>query len=108
MYYLMIMSFLIILLSFITPFISVPSSMQKAVDALVRNPQTATFLAQVQKEGPIRLQWEARGPGSNALWNGTDRIIVLNSSNEWTEGKKISSILFELHNASTDSHFLYL
>jgi hypothetical protein len=86
-----------------SPFIYVPSSMQQAVSALERFPETKIVLDSFKNERGISLNWSPYGQdASNAFWFGTKRAIVLNSSKEWDEGKKISSILLEMHNAKTN------
>lgn len=84
-------------------FTIVPPPLQKAVNALYSFPETKAFLTSLEKEGPITLHYESLGPNAfNALWYGKERVIVLNASKQLNEGKKISSLLFELHNAKAN------
>lgn len=103
-------NYLIILCSSLfLQFTSVPKILQKAAETINKFPQSRELLASIEEEGPITLEWAPCGKELfYACWIGEERIIVLNSSKQWTEGKKISSILFELHNAKRDAEFINL
>lgn len=92
-----------------TYFSNVPPILKKEVDMLTRFPDTKTLLSSLANEGPITLQWISMGDqGFNAFWASEERTIGLNASKQWSEGEKIYSILFELHNAVSTKQFDYL
>lgn len=77
-----------------------PRGMEYALSQLNRYPEANAFLKSVEREGPITFRWQAFGQNAaRALWYGGTREIYLNASYSWTEGAKISSLLFEMHNA---------
>lgn len=76
------------------------------VNTLLGMPEARKILTLVEQEGPIKIQWgRFHHSGSYAMWKGDERTIVLNAAKDWTEGKKIRSILFELHNALANREF---
>ncbi len=79
------------------------------VNKILLLPEMKKNMEYVLSEGPITIRCESKGTsGFNAMWNGTDREIIVNNSPHRTEGKMICSILFELHNAKTDRTFMSL
>ncbi len=90
-------------------FISTPPELKKAVDSIESFDEGKQFLDLCQKAGKIALKFKALGQNqSTACWIGHERVIILNASREFTEGKKISSILFELNNSLTHNEFVNL
>lgn len=86
-----------------------PPQLQKAVETLYRFPKTRAILASLDNGRRITLRWVSLGKeGHTALWHGGNREIWLNSSQSWEEGKKITYILMELHNALTNEEFAHL
>lgn len=84
-------------------FSSYTPSVQKAVVLLEQMPEVRALIAQVQREGPIRIEmWSMENLSFEALWNSEERKIIVNSKGGKSLGKVICSILFELHNATTD------
>jgi hypothetical protein len=80
--------------------------LNQTVNAISSLQEGNELLSYVQRQGAVRLQWSRLGQDfSNACWNGSDRIILLNASVQWSEGKKIRSVLFELLNAAIDSEY---
>ena len=90
-------------------FISAPSELKQAVDSIESLDEGRQFLDLCQKSGQIDLKFKALGQNqSTACWIGHERVIILNASREFTEGKKINSILFELNNSLTHNEFVNL
>ena len=90
-------------------FISTPSELKQAVDSIESLDEGRQFLDLCQKSGQIDLKFKALGQNqSTACWIGHERVIILNASREFTEGKKINSILFELNNSLTHNEFVNL
>lgn len=80
-----------------------------AVKSLLQVPDCLQLLQEVQKLGPVGLKWEHLGSNSSdAAWYGDQRVIAVNASKRHTEGQKICSILFEMHNAINNYKFLQL
>lgn len=87
-------------------FIQVPYPLKRAATKIENFSLSKQLLNEVEIEGPIKLEFQPLGKGPfHACWIGELRTILLNASNEWTEGQIISSILFELHNAKKDRKF---
>jgi hypothetical protein len=83
-----------------------PYPLQQAVTLIKACPESRRLLQKVEKDGPITFAFHPVGKGPfSACWIGEQRTLLLNASNEWTLGEKISSILFELHNALKDTDF---
>lgn len=105
MKYLVSILFLVVC-SIAYPFSSVAPQLTKAANTIQNFKDAKELVATAEKEGPIRVEWKPLGAdGFYACWVGDKRTIILNASKQWTEGKKISSILFELHNAKSDQVF---
>lgn len=86
-------------------FQNVPSQLQPIVNQLLKLPEARQLLAQVSQEGPVGIAIDNHASGEfDALWDGIQRVIRLNSNRHPTQGSWICSILFELHNASTNQH----
>lgn len=86
-------------------FTSYPSNLQDAVKRIEQIPEAMSLLEKVQKEGPIRIELISyETMDFEALWNSETRTIILNNKKQRSLGDTICSILFELHNASTDKY----
>jgi hypothetical protein len=87
-------------------FVNVPSNLKRAAQKIETFSESRHLLKEIEKEGLIKLEFRPLGKGPfHACWIGEIRTILLNSSNSWTEGQIISSILFELHNAKQDKAY---
>jgi hypothetical protein len=90
-------------------FVYTPDPLKKAVKSIESFDEGKAFLSLCQSKGTINLKWQPLGSDkSTACWIGHKREIILNSSREFNEGKKISSILFELNNSLTHEEFIKL
>lgn len=85
---------------------SVSKDLKPLVDTLWYFPESQEVLKKVEQKGGISIFSSSFNSFSSALWNGTDREIVLNSSSRRSRGEKMRSILFELHNALADEDFI--
>ncbi len=96
-------------LGFARPFVSIPEGMQKETTLLLQFPETNAILNKLQANGPLNLRWIPLGNrGFNAFWSQDQRLIGLNGSISWTTGKKLFSLLFEMHNAMADDQLAAL
>ncbi|MEM1283114.1 MAG: hypothetical protein AAGG81_06125, partial [Chlamydiota bacterium] len=88
-------------------FSSFSSSLYRAVAAIESLPEATKLIDEVQKEGAIAIEAQYFHDSEfEALWDSENRIIYVNISRNNTLGKKISSILFELHNAKTNKNLV--
>jgi hypothetical protein len=76
-------------------------------------PEARNLIENIKKEGPIRIAVKSSHLSQQfgAFYDTVNRIVYVNPSWHDNEGEMISSILFELHNASVNSkldHFDYL
>lgn len=95
--------------SLFASFKKVPHPLKIAACKIEQFPSSKYLLKEIEKEGPIRLDFKPLGKGPfSACWIGEARTILLNASNSWTLGEMISSILFEMHNAKRDKLFASL
>lgn len=83
----------------------VPQQLQPIVAKMLKLPEAQDLLNRVNQQGSVTIIIDNQSSGEfDALWDGGERIIRLNSYRHSTEGSWICSILFELHNASTNQH----
>lgn len=90
-------------------FVAYPPRVQHAIDAMQAMPEIRQLIADAQRSGPIGIEIDPN-PASEfeALWNGEKRVILVNPKKIRSEATLICTILFELHNASTNTHFMNL
>lgn len=80
-----------------------------AVKSLLQVPECKQLLKDIQANGSIGLRFEHLGShSSSAVWYGDQRVISVNASKQHSDGQKICSILFEMHNALNNYKFLQL
>ncbi|MFZ0565299.1 MAG: hypothetical protein WAM28_03855 [Chlamydiales bacterium] len=80
----------------------------RAVHLIYQFEESRKIITQVEKEGGVHIHVANLGKrGTNALWDPSNRTIVLNTSKPRTDGINVRSILFELHNALSTKHFDY-
>lgn len=115
-----ILSLLFVLLAFIQvspseaasyspSFNHVPPQLRAVVAKMLELPEARELLTQVTRDGPIGIVMQNDATGEfDALWDGDARLIKVNSYKHPNEGSWICSILFELHNASTNKYMLSL
>lgn len=90
-------------------FSSIAPQVQKAAQAVMSFDESRAVAQKAEAQGPIRVEFRPLGKDMfYACWIGDKRTIVLNADKNWNEGKKISSILFELHNALADKYYVDL
>lgn len=117
-------SFILITVSTTTPLLAVSSQNNKVnfennynfycdpqlkshYNKIKQIPEARELIETVLKEGPLKILVDktTRSQQFGALWNPIDRIILIDHTSLNSEGRVISSILFELHNASVTSHY---
>lgn len=87
-------------------FIPCTKELQSCLNKLLKIPEIRSLIAQVQKEGSFSIVGE-RHPLSQqfgAFWDLDQRVICVDLANS-SEGQRIGSILFELHNAAVTSKY---
>jgi hypothetical protein len=83
-------------------------SLQKHLEAILKIPEAKNLLNTIRKEGSIHIV-AGNSPLAKrfgAFWDPDQRAIFIDTAR--SEGSIIGSLIFELHNASVDSHFNYL
>jgi hypothetical protein len=88
---------------------SYPYELKEAVAILQKMPQIRHLIHNIQQKGFIDIVLSQ--PNSfdfDALWNGEKRVIIVNLSNNKFLSSQIQTILFELHNATSNHHFMTL
>lgn len=81
-----------------------------SVKQIEKVPEGQQLLAAIQREGPLNfsvLKSEATD-AFGAAWDRETRTIYINLTQHPTRDSIIASLLFELHNASTDSKYNHL
>lgn len=82
---------------------SSPPELNKAVSSIEKLSDVRPLLEKVARQGKIKIEIEHMPTETfEAFWDGNRRVITINSPDKRTPGSVICSILFELHNASTD------
>lgn len=79
--------------------------LRSCLNAIQQLPEARKLITNVQKEGPIRivLTNHSLSRQFGAFWDVDRRIISISPAPHESEGDIIGSIIFELHNASTNS-----
>jgi hypothetical protein len=84
-------------------FADYPNSIKPIVETLQKLPEVRALLGKINEEGPIRISLHQDKQGQfDAFWDGEGRTILLNPYRLHKKGDWLFSILFEMHNASTD------
>ncbi len=86
--------------------VSCAKELQSCWRKLLKIPEIKALIVRVQKEGSFRIVAN-RHPLSEqfgAFWDLDQRVICVNVRNS-SEGERIGSILFELHNAAVTSQY---
>lgn len=82
---------------------------EKALSSLKQLPEFNELVKKTESHGAIKLEVVSMpNEPFEAFWDSTYRVIRINQAKEPTLGSMITSILFELHNASSDPHFKQL
>lgn len=82
--------------------------LNQALLSIYQLPEGRALIEQVESEGPIAICSSSFNSESNALWNGTERKVVLNATKKRPFGGLIQSMFFELHNAAAEAQFCQL
>lgn len=82
------------------------SELQKVVKAVEKLPAARDLIERVQSEGGVSVAVSRRNNlNFSAYWESQSRQITLNLSYQRSFGTLIRSLLFELHNAASNSQF---
>lgn len=80
-----------------------------AVKAIKKLPEAHAILEKIQKDGPINIYFKPLpSVDFGAMWDADARSITVNSKSPRQLGNIICSILFEMHNAVSNSQFIKL
>lgn len=86
-----------------------PPELKKTVMTLQKLPEFRILLAQISQEGKVGIEMAPSYSESfDAMWDSSRRVIMVNPNKRTSEGNLICSIIFEMHNASTDKQFVEL
>lgn len=78
-----------------------------AISKLEQMPEVREFIAEVQSEGPVKVEIEKMNSFDfEALWDANTRTVFVNENFNKSTGELITSILFELHNAKSNKTLL--
>ena len=81
--------------------------LKAAITKLEQMPEFREFIAEVQSEGPVKVEIEKMNSFDfEALWDANTRTVIVNENFNKTVGEMITSILFELHNAKSNKTLL--
>jgi hypothetical protein len=85
--------------------ISCAPELQKSFKEIQKIPEAKALITSILREGPIRIIAQNTDLSSRfgAYWDPDSRIICVATSKDISEASIIGSILFELHNASTNA-----
>lgn len=102
-----------LLLLFISPNLySITATHPRAKEILTKIqklPEVARLIQEVEKEGPVHVEvMDITSSNFEAFWDSAHRIVRINERHNQIEGVFICSLIFELHNASTDRRFKQL
>lgn len=87
------------------------SDLKQCWKKILQLPEARLLINKVQKEGIIALvsnNDHHLTKKFGAFWDPSNRIITINSSSHRSEADLIISIIFELHNASSNKHLTRL
>lgn len=80
-----------------------------AIVAIKQLPESKEILEKIQKDGPISILFKPLpSVDFGAMWDADARTITVNSKSPRQLGNIICSILFEMHNAISNSQFMKL
>lgn len=79
--------------------------LQACFNKIKQLPEIGKLISIIQREGPIHILVSNHKLAKEfgAFWDPNQRVIFVNTSWHSSEGQVISSIIFELHNASINS-----
>lgn len=82
---------------------------KSAIEKLEKIKEYPALIKEIEKEGPVRLEMlDLPGEQFDAFWDSTDRTIRINMLKNKNFDVLVVSILFELHNAKSDTRFKQL
>jgi hypothetical protein len=85
-------------------FSNYPPQFAAVIESIHRLPEARELIKRTQQEGEIKVAINTTIAGSfDAYWEANSRTILVNAQKNRSKGSLICSILFELHNASTDT-----
>lgn len=86
-----------------------PKELSATIQKLERLPEARALIDEVQEKGPITIVYlDMPGQSLEGFWDATGRKIEVNRSAQQSEGRLISTILFELHNAQTSQRLIQI
>lgn len=88
-------------------FASFPESLKGVVEAIYRLPEGRKLIEEASQQGKIRLALD-KGAEFEAFWDSGTRTVALNPRKNISDGIRIASIVFELHNAKASNDLVRL
>lgn len=85
-------------------FAQYPKALEPVIKKLQNLPEGKQLIEEANKEGPITIKFQ-RGLSFAAFWETSQRVIVIDPDKNPTEGIRLTSLVFELHNALHDTRF---
>lgn len=83
-------------------FAHIPAAAQRAVGAILQLPEARALLAEIEEEGPVRIEMAPASMGHfSAYWEAERRAIYLHPTCQ-SLSSQIVSILFEMQNAHSN------
>lgn len=88
-----------------SPPITCDFQLQQSLQSILKIPEAKALVEEIAKEGPIRIMAgnHAISQQFGAFWDPDRRIICIHSPSNISQHEVIKSLLFELHNASSNS-----
>jgi hypothetical protein len=85
------------------------SEVEEAMKAIQKLPESRAIFEKIQKDGSIQVLFKPLpSVDFGAMWDSDARTITVNSKSPRELGNVICSILFEMHNAMSNSQFIKL
>lgn len=84
--------------------------LQKYLNQILKLPNARRLIAEIKQQGPIRIKVDNHvlSQQFGALWDRQNRAIGIHLSSQTSAGTIIGSIIFELHNALSNSKIDHL
>lgn len=82
--------------------------LKPALHMLYQFPETRAVIERAEKEGPFQIFSAPFRSNSGAMWDSSDRSIVINTNKKANYGQVTRSILFEMHNVISHRQFVHL
>lgn len=82
--------------------------LKPALHMLYQCPDTRAVIERAEKEGAFQIYKAPFPSNSGAMWDSSNRSIVINTNKKANYGQVTRSILFEMHNVISHRQFVHL